>query len=84
VPNMEAFKAVGVEQAQKKQIEEQIYQEVKAANERLADYKRIRGFEIWDELPKTTTLKIKRKDALKMLKDRGYQPINKTQFFRAS
>jgi long-chain acyl-CoA synthetase len=84
VPNIEAFKAAGVEEKDKKRIEEQIYQELKAANERLADYKRIRGFEIWDELPKTTTLKIKRKDALKMLKDRGYQPINKTQFFRPS
>ena len=84
VPNIEAFKAVGVGPEDKKRIEGQIYQEVKGANERLADYKRIRGFEIWDELPKTTTLKIKRKDALKMLKDRGYQPINKTQFFRVS
>jgi len=74
VPNMEAFKAVGVEQAQKKQIEEQIYQEVKAANERLADYKRIRGFEIWDELPKTTTLKIKRKEIRETLDKKGTQP----------
>jgi long-chain acyl-CoA synthetase len=74
VPNIEAFKAAGVEEKDKKRIEEQIYQELKAANERLADYKRIRGFEIWDELPKTTTLKIKRKEISEILDKKGTQP----------
>ncbi|MBI1871038.1 MAG: AMP-binding protein [Chlamydiae bacterium] len=48
-------------------IQETLSEAVKRANLRLADYKKIRGFEIWNELPKTTTLKIKRKEILELL-----------------
>lgn len=49
--------------------------EIKAANDRMAEYKRIRDFEIWEELPKTTTLKIKRKDVLEILKGKGLNSV---------
>ncbi|MBI1884009.1 MAG: AMP-binding protein [Chlamydiae bacterium] len=56
-------------------VEAQILNEIKHVNLRLADYKRIRGFEIWEELPKTTTLKIKRKEILDLLQQKGARPV---------
>lgn len=79
VPNFEAFKKAGIEVSEPPQsnpkIENQLLEEIKSANTRLADYKRIRGMEVWLELPKTTTLKIKRKEISDILRQRGAQPI---------
>jgi long-chain acyl-CoA synthetase len=76
VPNQEALEAAQAQTPESAiQAEVKISDEIKLANTRLADYKRIRGFEIWDELPKTTTLKIKRKEILEILQQKGAQPV---------
>lgn len=79
VPNLEAMASFQVQINNPKesapQPEAKISDEIKVTNTRLADYKRIRGFEIWNELPKTTTLKIKRKEILEILQQRGAQPV---------
>lgn len=79
IPNLEAFKASGIEIGEtakgNPRVETQFYEAVKSTNLRLADYKRIRGFEIWDEFPKTTTLKLKRKEILDLLQQRGANPV---------
>lgn len=68
VPNEEIL----IEQGETERVEEIIASEVKEASSRLADYKRIRDYALLkEELPKTTTLKIKRQDLTKLLKERG-------------
>ena len=44
-----------------------VSQSIRAVNNRLADYKHITSFEIWEEFPKTTTQKIKRSEIKKIL-----------------
>jgi long-chain acyl-CoA synthetase len=79
IPNKEALESAGIQIGETlknhPQIEAKISEEIKRTNTRLADYKRIRGFEIWDELPKTTTLKIKRKEIREIFQQRGIQPV---------
>ncbi|MFC1667874.1 hypothetical protein ACFL1T_00640 [Chlamydiota bacterium] len=54
----------------KDEIEAVITKEVKKVNQTLAEYKRIVHFELWEELPKTTTLKTRRKEVLRLLKEK--------------
>ncbi len=79
VPNLEVFRAWGIEPGKiprnNSEIESKLQETIKETNLRVADYKRIRGFEIWDELPKTTTLKLKRKEIFDLLQQKGAQPI---------
>ena len=69
VPNEDAFKDRG----ETGREEEIIAHEVKAASSRLADYKRVQKFGVVDqELPKTTTLKHKRPEIVKLLEEKGF------------
>ena len=68
VPNEDAFKDRG-ETGREEKI---IAREVKAASSRLADYKRVQKFAVVEqELPKTTTLKHKRPEIVKLLDEKG-------------
>ncbi len=68
VPNEEIL----VEEGETGRVEEIIAREVKEVSSRLADYKRIRDYTILEEdLPKTTTLKVKRQNLIKLLEERG-------------
>ncbi|MBU2102891.1 MAG: hypothetical protein KKF80_05800, partial [Candidatus Omnitrophica bacterium] len=61
VPNLDAFGPDEKNNTQK--IREQISSEVARLSENLAEYKRIMAFEVrLDELPKTATRKIRRKE----------------------
>lgn len=48
-------------------IKERIVREIKELNSRLATYKHIQGFELWQELPKTATRKVKKELVKKIL-----------------
>lgn len=69
VPNLDRFSQD--EKASVDKIKERISSEIKRLSENLADYKRIKDFEIWnEELPKTATRKIKRKVLADIVKNR--------------
>ncbi len=68
VPNEDVFE----EREETGREQEIIAAEVKEASSRLADYKRIQDFAVLEEdLPKTTTLKVKRRDLIKLLEEKG-------------
>ncbi|MFQ5693677.1 MAG: AMP-binding protein, partial [Nitrospinota bacterium] len=68
VPNAEFFEERG-ETGREAEIVER---EVREASSRLADYKRVQGIGILDqELPKTTTLKHKRAEVVRLLREKG-------------
>ena len=68
VPNREFFE----ERGETENVEEIVAREVKEASSRLADYKRVQGFGILEQdLPKTTTLKHKRREIVQLLEDKG-------------
>jgi len=61
VPNLDSFDAA--ERGDKDKIKARISSDINNLSENLAEYKKVIGFDIWfDELPKTATRKIKRKD----------------------
>ncbi|MFQ5895280.1 MAG: AMP-dependent synthetase/ligase [Nitrospinota bacterium] len=68
VPDGEALAAAGHEGRER----EALAAEVRARCRNLADYKRVRDFVLWegDSLPKTTTLKFKRRDIVARLRER--------------
>lgn len=66
VPNLDSFSKE--ERGNNEIIRTKISEEISRLGEKLADYKRIMDFEIWEEeLPKTSTRKIKRKILLEMV-----------------
>ncbi|MDO8489393.1 MAG: AMP-binding protein [Candidatus Omnitrophota bacterium] len=72
VPNFDIFEQNAKNNDQK--IKEKISLEIKRLSENLAEYKRITDFEIWrQELPKTTSKKIKRKEIADMVKSKSFQ-----------
>lgn len=79
VPNFDTFKQDERDNEQK--IKERMSLEIKRLSENLAEYKRIRDFEIWrQELPKTTSKKIKRKEIADMVKSKSFQFLSR--FFK--
>ncbi|MBU2504536.1 MAG: AMP-binding protein [Candidatus Omnitrophica bacterium] len=84
VPNLDNFDK---NKSQDKQlIKEKIVSELSRLGVNLAAYKRIIDFEIWnDELPKTSTRKIKRKALLELIskKDKKESPAEKKEFIEA-
>lgn len=76
VPNFDIFKQD--EKGNEQKIKEKISLEIKRLSENLAEYKRIRDFEIWlEELPKTTSRKIKRKIIADMVKSKSFQLLSR-------
>jgi long-chain acyl-CoA synthetase len=68
VPDAEVFE----ERSEADREEEILAREVKEASLRLADYKRVKDFVIvHEDLPKTTTLKVKRTELINLLKEEG-------------
>lgn len=68
VPDYDYFQEKGI---QEKGIKEIIKNELKKYGNNLADYKRIVDFELMkEELPKTSTRKIKRKEVMEMVKSK--------------
>lgn len=68
VPNEEAFE----ERGEREKEAEIVAREVKEASSRLADYKRVQKFGVLhQELPKTTTLKHKRQEIIRLLREKG-------------
>ncbi|MFQ5912943.1 MAG: AMP-dependent synthetase/ligase [Nitrospinota bacterium] len=68
VPNPEVFE----EKAETGKEAEIVAREVKEASSRLADYKRVAGSVILhQDLPKTTTLKHKRREIIQLLEEKG-------------
>ncbi|MBP7215977.1 MAG: AMP-binding protein [Candidatus Omnitrophica bacterium] len=66
VPNLDSF--AKEERHDKTVVKKKIMLELMRLGEHLAEYKRIMDFELWDdELPKTSTRKIKRKVLLEMI-----------------
>jgi len=66
VPNSDEFNAE--EKQNKEMIKNRILTEVNRLSENLAEYKRISGFMLYfDELPKTPTKKVKRKEVLEKI-----------------
>lgn len=79
VPNFDIFKQDERDNEQK--IKERISLEIKRLSENLAEYKRIRDFEIWrQEFPKTTSKKIKRKEIADLVKSKSFQFLSR--FFK--
>lgn len=73
VPNLDSFSKE--ERENNELIKSRISQEISRLGENLADYKRIIDFEIWhEELPKTSTRKIKRKVLLEMISKKEHKP----------
>lgn len=67
LPDQDYFAEAG-----EKDIDRVIKEEIRRCCSSLADYKRVKDYVIIDEeLPKTTTRKVKRKEVLKWLEDRG-------------
>ncbi|MBI2881945.1 MAG: acyl--CoA ligase, partial [Candidatus Tectomicrobia bacterium] len=68
VPNEEAFE----ERGEREKEAGIVAREVKEASSRLADYKRVQKFGVLhQELPKTTTLKHKRQEIIRLLREKG-------------
>ena len=66
VPNLDYFDKDERKDAEK--VRNRILSEIQSLSKDLAEYKRISGFEIWDqELPKTATKKVKRKIVFDMV-----------------
>lgn len=70
VPNLDNFDKE--EKGNQELIRKRIASEISRLSENLAEYKRIMDFIIWnDELPKTSTRKIKRKILIELINERG-------------
>ncbi len=81
VPNLDSFDKADRENSQA--IKDKISQELSRLGENLAEYKRIMDFEIWkEELPKTSTRKVKRKVLLEMIsrKEEEDKRLEKEQY----
>jgi len=84
VPNIDMFEK-GMRQ-DKEAIRKIIASELSRLGENLAEYKRIMDFEIWDEeLPKTSTQKVKRKVLLELItKNNAKAKVEKQEFVEAA
>ncbi len=72
VPNLDMFGQD--EKNDEKKIKERISSEIARLSGNLADYKRITDFEIWrEDLPKTVSRKIKRKELADIIKKRALE-----------
>lgn len=66
VPDLDKFSIE--ERNDKEKIHEMIFNEINRLSRNLAEYKRIANFMLWfDELPKTSTKKIKRKEVVNLI-----------------
>ena len=84
VPNLDTFDK---EQKQNKEfIKKKIASEISYLGENLAEYKRIMDFEVWyDELPKTSTRKVKRKVLLELIsKKEAQEGVEKKEFIEST
>lgn len=72
VPNLDSFQIQ--EREDKELVRKTIASEIQRLGENLAEYKRIMDFEVWyDELPKTSTRKVKRKALLDLISKKDAQ-----------
>lgn len=74
VADKDAFRKIGIEIEPGRydpRVVDIMEREIRFLNDRLADYECIRDFEVWDELPMTTTLKVKRAEVSAVLAKRG-------------
>lgn len=55
-----------------------IWEEIKEVNRKMADFKRVEDLILWEgEFPKTTTMKIKRVELEKLIRERGFSRLQK-------